>query len=290
MAVFVRFWVIRPEDFSVIFLAFFLFPLAVYCLIVGMINRRPHPVLVYGPWDFLGILLAASGAVLFGGPAILTAFYDRDVRQFLLGRLGTGQVQFGDLLAKWWLIWLLYYLGVLAGGALLVWLRREMTAVYNVEPAVFDDTLAQVLDRLGVESTRMGNRVFIGLRGSGGRVSAGPAEQLPPEVSEHIIPGPLPREAPRALTALVRLDQEAVVDVEPFAATRHVTLNWRNSTGRVREEVEAELARALREVQTRDNPAGGWFMVIATSLFALVLVSVVMVILLEIRMNKVQFP
>ena len=42
--------------------------LAIYLLILGAINRRQHPLMVYGPWDFAGVLFAASGFLLFGGP------------------------------------------------------------------------------------------------------------------------------------------------------------------------------------------------------------------------------
>src|ERR1700758_3195552 len=61
----------QAEGWSLIFLALFFFPIALYCLILGMINRRPHPVMVSGSWDFFGLLLAASGLLLFGGPTVL---------------------------------------------------------------------------------------------------------------------------------------------------------------------------------------------------------------------------
>ena len=38
----------------------FLSPLAIYLLIIGAINRRRRPLLVSGPWDFAGLLFAAS--------------------------------------------------------------------------------------------------------------------------------------------------------------------------------------------------------------------------------------
>ena len=43
-----------------IFVAF-LFPLAVYCLVLGLINRRRQPLMVSAGWDFAGLLFAASG-------------------------------------------------------------------------------------------------------------------------------------------------------------------------------------------------------------------------------------
>ena len=51
----------------------FLFPLAIYCLIVSLLNRRPRPVMVSGTWDFAGVLFAVSGFLLLGGPVMLTS-------------------------------------------------------------------------------------------------------------------------------------------------------------------------------------------------------------------------
>ena len=55
----------------------FLFPLAVYCLILGLINRRRHPLMVSAAWDFAGLLFAASGFLAFGLPGILNGFTER---------------------------------------------------------------------------------------------------------------------------------------------------------------------------------------------------------------------
>jgi hypothetical protein len=275
--------VIHTEDLSLIFLAFFFFPVAVYCLILGMINRRPHPVMVSGPWDFLGLLFAASGLILFGGPALLAALYDKSVRDFLLGRFRAADLEFADLLAQWWRIWLFYYIAVVAGGAFLVWYRRGKTAVYNVELALFDETLAQVLDQLGVEWTRMANRIFIGFRTGGNRLLSAKLANPSPSFEPHVLAGAFTRETVKPAPLVPRQDQEAVVDVEPFQATRHITLNWRSSTGLIREEVEAELSKALAELPTRENPAAGWFMVAATALFCIIFLAMALTILFELQ-------
>ena len=39
---------------------------------VGVVDRR-QPLFVPGPWDFAGILFAASGFLLAGGPALLSS-------------------------------------------------------------------------------------------------------------------------------------------------------------------------------------------------------------------------
>jgi hypothetical protein len=264
-----------------LFLALFFFPVAVYCLVLGMLNRRTNPVMVSGPWDFLGVLLAASGLILFGGPAALTMFYDKEVRDFLVGRYHDFGTHFSSLFYKWWGIWALYYLLVLGCAGFLVWLRRGKTAVYNIEPAALDETLARVLERLDLEWARLGNRVFIGFPG-GSIPSAG----IPVPQDPHVVAG-LPPKRPGAVSAWP--DREAIVDVEPFYATRHVTLSWVYATGPVRHQVEAELGRSLNEVFVRDNPASTWLMLVASFLFALIFFGVALMIVMEIRMRHNQF-
>src|SRR5262249_18000540 len=158
--------------------------------------------------------------------------YDKEVRDFLLGKFRTSEMQFGDLLAQWWRIWLLYYVAVLGGGALPLWLRRGVTAVYNIGLPVFAGTLGQCLARWGGDGDRLGNRVFIGFRSP---LGAPRPAKLPPGYEANIVAAPFPREAEKALPAAVRQEQEAIVDVEPFAATRHLTLTWRSATGQIRE-------------------------------------------------------
>jgi hypothetical protein len=269
-----------------IFLALFFFPIALYCLILGMINRRAHPVMVSGCWDFLGLLLAASGLLLFGGPTVLAIYYDRDVRDFLLGKYRSVEIQFTTLFLKWWMFWLLYYVVVLGGGAFLIWLRRSMTSIYNVDPLTLDDTLGQVLVRMDVEWTRMGNRVFIGFRDRTRQGLVPLSHALSPPIHAPIMPDPSPQKGELRDVDALRSDQEAVLDIEPFYSTRHVTLNWKSASGSVRQHVEAELAQVLEEVQTRDNPTGTWLMIIASSLFALIVFGVALSILVHLRMHR----
>src|SRR5260370_14843850 len=95
------------EESSLIFLAF-VTPLAVYCLVLSVINRRRHPVIVAGSWDFAGVLFAASGFLLLGGRAILTGLYEQCRLPWLLGQTRSLQ----GLGAKWTFLttlWLLCF-------------------------------------------------------------------------------------------------------------------------------------------------------------------------------------
>jgi hypothetical protein len=130
----------------------------------------------------------------------------------------------------------------------------------------------------------MGNRVFIGFRDRSDRGSR--PESLPPAYSTQIISSSFPRGTETPFVGALPAGQEAVLDVEPFYTTRHVTLNWRSASGLLRQQVEAELGRALVDVGSRDNPVGGWLMIIASALFALIFFGVALTILIQIRMQR----
>src|SRR5437764_1032979 len=74
-----------PEEPTLIFVAF-LFPLGVYCLILGAVNRRRHPVMMSAAWDFAGLLFAASGFLAFGVPGFLSSFSEQGRRVAMFGR------------------------------------------------------------------------------------------------------------------------------------------------------------------------------------------------------------
>jgi hypothetical protein len=234
----------------------FLFPVAIYCLILARLNRGRHPVMVAGPWDCAGLLFAISGFVLFGGPCFITGLnYElRDLWLHFRFRFLTGNSD------QWWYVWLslwaLYFAAVLGGSALLLWRRRLVTSVYNVEPAVLSETLARVLDGLGLEWTRARNRLFIGFR----RKTAESQEGTPPSDSAGL-PGEW-------------RNQKAVLEVDAFESMRHVTLRWPGEGGWLRLEVESGLARVLREVNSEDNPAGTWFLSIGIFLGAVVFIGI----------------
>jgi hypothetical protein len=265
-----------------ILLAAFFFPVALYLLVLGVLNRRPHPVVVRGTWDCAGLLFACSGAVLFAGPALLLAFYHRDVRDFLLRAPPWKEAAFNTLLVLHWSFWLLYYVTVVIGSGLLIWWRGRTTAVYNIEPALLDHTLAQVLDRLGLEWTRLGERVFIGFPRGPGRVHSARATGWPPPFDTHFKVGATPLPGEKARPSEARPDQETVFDVVPFAAARHVSLVWRTGPRALRAEIESALRRSLREVLCPPNPAGTWFLMIAGALFALIFLGVAITIVVEL--------
>jgi hypothetical protein len=80
----------------------------------------------------------------------------------------------------------------------------------------------------------------------------------------------------------------AVVDVETFRAMRHALLHWRTIAPPLRQGIERELGEILATVQAGPNPAGGWFLSIASVLLFSTLLSMVLLLLETLRV--VRFP
>jgi hypothetical protein len=203
----------------------FLFPLAVYCLILAFVNRSPHPILVPGRWDLAGVLFAASGT-----------------------------------------LWIAYFTVVLTWAGFFMWRRGRMTAVYNVEPSVFDDVFARVLDRLRLGWTRSARRVVIDVPDDGAngtRTTDDPVSEM---------------DAYREPVSVRPGTAGLVVDVEAFPALRHVSLYWADR-GPLRADIEDALDRALLDVQTGYNPVGTWLLAVSAALFSATFFGMVLFLL-----------
>jgi hypothetical protein len=275
----------------VILLAIFLFPIAVYGLILGLINRRPRPTLVPGSWDCAGLLFACAGVLLLGGPALIAALYSRDLRAFLAGSPRFSPVPITDLLAFYGWMWAIYLTAVIAGSGLLIWWRSRTLSVYNIEPEVFDDILALTLDGLGLEWIRMGDRILVSPRKKASYPDRGPADALRLVTSEHITAEPLVTSGPvlpgtGQLAQASSPEEEAVIDIQSFRATRHVTMVWRGPARMLRVEIEKALSRNLEEVRAPYNPAANWFLIAASGLFFLVFLAIAGVILIDLLARR----
>jgi hypothetical protein len=258
----------------VLLLLAFLLPLAVYLLVLGFLNRRPHPLLVSGVWDFIGLLFAASGFLLVGGPGILSSLNERWRMYWLLGQQpgpggGGGGWQF------WVFLSALYFGLVVAGSAFLLWRRRHLTAVYNVDPAVAEDVLAEVCQGLGVRPVRSGNLFLFGIvvgRAPPARFGVREGIQAPHylPVGGEALPAPAPA-APAPGSDL--LGQAAILEVDAFGLMNHVTLRWDPPDPPLRHEVEAALARRLAETPAPDSELGGWLLVLGFCLLCVTILA-----------------
>jgi len=257
----------------------FLFPFTIYVLVLGLVNRRANPLVVSGPWDFVGILFAASGFLLLGGPAIFSSLSERWRTTWLLGPDAAGSAPPGEGGWGFWVfLSIAYFVLVVAGSAFMLWRQRAFTSIYNVTPGILDKALQRVLDRLGLNPVRSGHSyLFTGtlvpVTSRRVRAEGIQAPHLLPlladspevealEVEEIVEEEPAP---PTTTT----LPAAAALEVEPFPFMRHVTLRWDPPDAPVRKEVEASLIRALRETFVPYHPLGSWFLMTALILLLL---------------------
>jgi hypothetical protein len=239
-----------------ILLAFFL-PLAFYVLVLGIINRRPHPLMVSASWDFVGILFAASGFLVFGGPFVISTLNETWRNWLLLGPRAEGSS--GDSL---WvaalLLSVLYFAVVVAGAALMLWLLRKQTAIYNIDLASFEEALAAACARLGLHPSR-----------SGASYLFDPAKDLLAAAAEKAGEGIVTEARPPRQLALSQGPQLLLLDVDYFRPMRHVTLRWSAAASLLRKELETELANQLSETVVPPSEVGAWLTVLAFLMLAL---------------------
>jgi hypothetical protein len=244
----------------------FLLPFSIYLLLLGILNRRPHPVVIPGTWDFAGILFAAAGFLLVGGPAIISSSSESWRMFWLFGPRGGAPAIDESAVRLWPILASLYFAIILGGAILLLYRRRGLTAIYNVESESFEKAMARVLGSLGVNPIRSGNLFVFG---AGSTLSASPQSSASAIQPPHHFPAILesPASAATTSTSDARLIGEpAVLEMDPFPLLRHVTLRWDPANTMLRREIETELARALSGTPTRTNPAGDWMILIAMAL------------------------
>jgi hypothetical protein len=281
-------------------------PLGVYFFVLAQLNRRRHPVMVSGVWDFAGVLFALSGILLLGGPFIM-ATLNQDWRDLWLRTsfrlsLPGGEVQdvvlYGRneaLSEQWWYarlaLWALYFAAICFGAIFLLRRQSRVTSVYNVDKDAVDQSLIQVLDQLQLKWKRAGHLFYI----EGSVFSDGPV--LPRETvqvtSQAIIGegglrtqdrGPVV-EDPRIFGAQSLQERgraRMLLEVNPFPAMRHVTLHWSGADRLIRREIEADLAKLLSEVESPPNSAAVWLMSVASILMCLVCFCLLLLILFSI--------
>lgn len=251
----------------------FCVPLAVYLLALGWVNRQPRPVVVSGTWDFVGLLFAASGFLLFGGPAVLSAGYDRWRYYWLFGEGGNPADSLEALRHGWVLFALLYFGVVVAVSAVILARRRRATCICNADLATVERALAETCARLGLTPVRSGNLYVFGLvldvlerdatgvqRGVQGPHTgkSGLSGQAVDVLSDPDL-GPGDELA----------GQQAILELDSFAAMHHVTLWWEPGDAPLRTAVEAGLTDRLAHVAAPDHATAAWLNLTASLLLVL---------------------
>jgi hypothetical protein len=238
----------------------FLLPFSIYLFLLGSVNRRRHPVMVSGVTDFIGILFAASGFLLFGGPGILSSLNERWRMFWLLGHAPSGPADEFWQYWGWILLSALYFVIVVAGAALVLRGQRHLTAIYNAEQGLIERCLVQVCEQMGLDPARSGSLFVFGVEPAGN----------PGAGKEAIQTAPKPAGAANAL-----LQQAAVLEMVTFRRMRHVTLRWDPAESVLRREVEAELEKVLRETPVEPSELGVWLTMLGVTLFGLTVIAAV---------------
>ncbi len=271
------------------YVALFL-PIAIYCLVLALVNRRINPLMVSGVWDATGLLLACSGGLLVCGPSIVYVNFSRiskfqalepdeevkpDAKEPPKKELNQqGDPRPSMIGLWWWFVWGGYNLIVLAGAVLLVRGRRDRTFIYNCDPDLFGQLLSRTLGKCHLAHVRVGRKVFIGPREIAAEQEAPNSDLGEVGGETHIRAG-----APLPAMSIPEEGRLGEVNVLPFPATCHVTLHWKTESPSLREEVEDELRRNLDECRCLENPAAGWFLSISSILFFFSVAVVVFFIL-----------
>jgi hypothetical protein len=259
-----------------IFVVFFV-PLAVYLLILGHINRGPRHLIVSGTWDFIGVLFAASGFLLAGGPAILSAIDERWRMFWLFGE----RVRFVEPSLPGLLLTVVYFLVVVVGCVVVFLRQRQLTCIYNVEAAAVEAALLEACEHLGLDPIHSGNLLVFGLS-LGGPPAAAPLQgiQAPhslPRTGRITLERPVLGEGPLIDEELA--GQNAILEMEPFVAARHVTLRWDPHDSPLRPALEAELDRRLALRGAPEHETGTWLNLAGIGLLALSVTIVFLMLL-----------
>jgi len=271
----------------------FLVPVAIYLLALGWVNRQARPIVVSGTWDLIGLIFAASGFLLVGGPAAL-AFLNERWRMFWV--LGEGN-PIGDNLdgvrQLWVLAAIIYFALVLGICVAMFRRRRHHTCIYNVEPASVETALVQTCDQLGLAPIRSGNLFVFGLEVNAPTqrpVHRPEGIQAPHTLPVHIRSGPSLEDAdsPNNVETLssasdvgeLLLGHNAVLEFEPFAAMKHVTLRWEPADSPIRPHVEAELSQRLTQIGSPEHETGVWLNLVGSGLL---LCALLVVVILTVR-------
>ncbi len=135
---------------------FSLAPFALYLLWLTTLNRRVHPTILGGGWDFAALLGGLAGFVLFGGGLFL-ALVQSNVRFLMRGNVEALRDAWGHEQLTWTLTAAAYLIIVVGGCVLTLMARRRTLVIYNVDPGQFEVTLAEIFDQMGRAVERRGN-------------------------------------------------------------------------------------------------------------------------------------
>lgn len=254
-------------------------PIASYCLFLVVLNRREQPTLIPGAWDFAGVLFAVSGLLCVLGPCILSSF-QANWREFWLSG---SFVELAALERRQWIFWIALYLGYFAlvttGSAAMLWRRRRVTSLYQIEYEEAAAALARVLARLGLRGFHSANGLVIGVEARLHPTAMALAQAETPRSgdgnrSPRLEVGNGAR-APASAEGNIGFGNDFLptleIALEPFHTLSHVSLVWcRGAASPLRYQIEAELSREIRHIHRDPNLASYLFLLATCFLFFIV--------------------
>lgn len=214
-----------------------------------------------------------------GGPAVLSALDERLRLFWLVGDGGRDGLAIAGYVSV--LLFGLYFL-LVVGGCVLIFLRqRALTSIYNVEPTIVAGVLTDACVDLGLDPIRSGNLFVFGLSLEGpARPAFFEGIQAPHSLMR---PGRLPASPPTTGEGQPPAEefagQNAVLELEPFAACKHVTLRWDPPDSPLRPVIEAELEQRLDQAGAPDHDTGIW-LTMAGCGFMVVSVAIVLILVI----------
>ena len=244
-----------------------LFPVCIYCLFLAMLHQRRHPTLMSGAWDFVGVLLALSGFLIFGTTVFLLSFQPAG-REFLLHggtpadvrRIGA---QGSPMIV---LLWFLFYASLASSFAYMIWHRRAFSVIYNITPAETEHVLLRVVENAHMQAMRRGRRWYIGAEEHLERKSAA-----------------FESSSLRAAAVAPQVVPQAVLEVHGSPLMRTVSIFWRSYRDEARQELQAELERELDQFPCSSGATAGWLITVASALFLVMILTVGTFLLLVLR-------
>lgn len=135
---------------------FCLAPFALYLLWLAVLNRREHPTVVAGSWDFATLLAGLSGFLLFGGGLFLSLLQS-NMRFWMRGNFEALREAWGQEQLSWGLTAAGYLIVVAGGSALILAARRRSLVVYHVEPEQLEIALVEIFEQIDRPIERRGN-------------------------------------------------------------------------------------------------------------------------------------
>lgn len=250
----------------------FFFPLAVYLLILGFINRHRHPLIVSGVWDGIGLIFGVSGFLLFAGPAVLSMVSERWRSFWLLGKGDISLAAAEGAWPLWAFLAFLYFLVIVTGTAMYLWSQRRLTAIYNTNPDLVEHVLIDICKELGINPVRSGDLFLF-------EPSVGEREQtaIVSNPIRHLTIAGRPSPSRRGLD--YGEEQTTMLELDSFPLMHHVTLRWEPAASPIRRIVEKGMSRRLSETLPDDALLGGWLLALGFILLSFDFASVFFLVL-----------